>query len=342
MKPPVSEIAVPIPGQLYRGKQRLRIALVGLPNSGKSTLFSAVSATSVHAGELTGTDRAYGECRVQIGLDEADLIDLPSIPSLHHLRHDDRVALQYLLWGDQRPEIAAHDSAAPPAPFSPPDVIIQVMDATALDRHLELTMELSLLGLPVVLALNMIDQARTKGLHINTQRLSKLLGMPVVPTTALMGHGIAELFKTAVTAVRENVCPLPQPLSQHICEALKPLGTALNTPAIQQAFHVPHQLLVMQIASGDEYFLDELQQHFPSLVANVTRLREQAELQLPRPLAEEIHADRHHRAATLHEAVSRVGDPHTGRGWRYWLDELFLHPPFGLLGSLRRCLVRGV
>jgi ferrous iron transport protein B len=202
MKPNMTEIAVPIPGCLFRGKQRLRIALVGLPNSGKSTLFSTVSATSVHTGELTGTHRAYGECRIQIGLDEADLINLPSIASLHNLKHDDRVTLQYLLWGDQRPMIAAHDSDLPPAPFSPPDLIIQVVDATSLGRHLELTMELSLLGLPVVIALNMIV------------------------------------------------------------------------------------------------------------------------------------ADRHHRAASLFEAVSRLGDPHTGRGWRYWLDELFLHPHFGLIGSL--------
>lgn len=334
MKKPLNQVTVPVPSSPFRGKRRLRIALVGLPNSGKSTLFKAVSATSIRTGELTGTHNAYGECRVQIGLDEADLIDLPSIQSLHHLQHDDRAALQYLLWGDQRPIISAHDKEAPPAPFSPPDVIIQVMDATALDRHLELILELSLLGRPVVIALNMIDQARAKGLHINTRRLSKLLGMPVVPTTATMGHGIAKLFETAVAAVRDDLCPLPQPASQHICESLKPLAAALNQPELHEAFRVPHPFLLMQLAAGDEYFLDEIQQHFPAQLPELLRLRSEAEQNLPRTLAEEIHADRHHRAATLFEEVSRMGDPHTGRGWRYWFDELFLHPQWGLLGSL--------
>ncbi|MCK9532148.1 MAG: ferrous iron transporter B, partial [Gammaproteobacteria bacterium] len=74
--------------------------------------------------------------------------------------------------------------------------------------------------------------------------------------------------------------------------------------------------------------------HFPELQPRIAALREEAERQLPRPLAEEMHADRHHIAATLYESATRLGAPHEGKGWRYWLDELFLHPQWGLLGSL--------
>jgi ferrous iron transport protein B len=334
MKTPPHETAVPLRTPLFRGERRLRIALIGMPNSGKSTLFQAVSSTAVQTGELTGTHRAYRACTVQIGLDEAQLVDLPSVHSLHELPHDDLVTLQYLLWGDELPPVSLHEPGGPPAPFAPPDVIVQVIDATALERHLELTLELSQLGRPLVLALNMADEAWKKGLHINAKALSRQLGVPVVPTVALMGHGISDLFTAAVDTVRDAACPVAQPPSRHISKRLQPLGQALNRPAIHAAFRVPHPFLLAHVAADDRYFVGELRQHFPDQLDEFLKLRAEAELTLPRPLAEELHADRHHRAAMLFESVTRVGAPHEGRGWRYWLDELFLHPQFGLLGSL--------
>ncbi len=77
-----------------------------------------------------------------------------------------------------------------------------------------------------------------------------------------------------------------------------------------------------------------MQQHFPGCLPEVRRLLANAGKALPRPLPDELHADRHHRAATLFEAATRLGAPHEGRGWRYWLDELFLSPRWGFIGSL--------
>ena len=91
---PVIESTVPLRTPLFRGERRLRIALVGMPNAGKSTLFKAVSSASPLTSELAGTHRAYRECTVQVGFDEASVIDLPSIRSLHHLPPDDLDALK--------------------------------------------------------------------------------------------------------------------------------------------------------------------------------------------------------------------------------------------------------
>jgi ferrous iron transport protein B len=333
-QPPQPQFSVPLETPVFRGQKRLRIALVGMPNSGKSTLFDAVSSTAIHTGELANADHIYSECPVQIGFDEARLVSLPSIQSLNNLPHEDLVTLQYLLWGDELPLVSAHEAGVQPAPFAPPDVIIQVVDATALERHLELTIELSQIGKPMVLALNMMDVARKKGIHINSKTLSQQLGIPVVPTVALMGHGIPDLFTAAVHAVREGEYPHPQRPSDYIVRALQPLNTALHDAALQKAFHVSYSFLLMQVAANDSYFMAELGQHFPERMAQINRLRSDAETNMPRPLAEELHADRHYRVATIFESVTRLGPPQKSRNWRYWADELFLHPQWGLLGSL--------
>ena len=221
-----SVVALPLREPLFRGPRRLRIALVGLPNSGKSTFFAAVASTSVQRGALAGTHRAYDECAVQIGLDEARVIDLPSIRSPHHLASDDRAALKYLLWGDERPPVSRHEPDGPPAPFAPPDVIVQVLDATALEHHLELTLKLATFGRPLVIALNKMDEAEERGIYVNARELCARLGAPVVPTAAIKGHGIAELFRAAVHAVREGMRPHAQPPSAHITAALAPLAVA--------------------------------------------------------------------------------------------------------------------
>jgi len=326
--------SVPLHTPLFRGERRLRLALVGMPNAGKSTLFKAVSSTAPQSSRLAGMARAYDECTVQIGLDEAAVMDLPSFSTLQHLSAEELPTLKYLLWGDERPPVSNHDAGGPPAPFAPPDLIIQVVDATSLASHLELTLELGQLGRPVVVALNMMDEAWNKGLHINVRALSRQLGMPVVPVSALMGQGLAELFRAAVEAVRAASSPIPPPASKHLRDSLQPLSQALNDPAIHAAFRVPHAFLLRQFAAGDPFVVDELRQHFPLRLLELERLRTAASASLPRPLAEELHADRHHRAATLYEASIRMGAPHEGRGWRYWLDELFLHPQWGLIGSL--------
>lgn len=323
-----------LPAKLLRGKYRPRVALVGLPHGGKSTIFQAASSTQVHCGLLAGGDFPYEECMVEVGLDQASLVDLPAIRSLHEDDPASQLVLKYLLWGDCWPAIARHEGAQPENGFHAPDVLIQVIDATALERHLELSQELSLLGRPLVLALNRLDEAREKGIYINVRALSEQLGVPVIPTVAHMGKGISTLFAAAVEAVRNRACPVPQPPSPHIREALHGLNEVLAQPEILAAFRVPRPFLLMQIACNNPCYVQEMACHFPEVLADLQHACQQAEARLPRPLEEEIHADRHHRAAVFYEQVTRLGNAADQHGWKRLLDRVFLHPRWGLIGCI--------
>ncbi|MBL8395238.1 MAG: ferrous iron transporter B [Candidatus Accumulibacter sp.] len=327
----ISTIVLPQP--LLRGKRRARVALVGRRRTGRSSLFLAASSTSPQHRKLLRDGDAYDECLVDIGLEQLSLVDLPAVDSLHSLSERDGLLLKYLLWGDRWPPVAAHEAEQPAVPFNPPDVLIQVVDATALPRDLELTLELSLLGKPLVIALNRIDEARRKGLYVNAPALAERLGVPVLPTVAHMGLGVTELFAAALAVARDRTLPLAQTPSPHIASALEPLRELLDQPAVEEAFRVPRAFLLMQLAENNDYFLQELACHLPQLLPAVLAARRAAERRLPRPLSDELHADRHHRAALLFENVTRYGGAADAGRWPRLLDGVFLHPRWGLIGS---------
>lgn len=314
---------IPVPRRLLRGERRPQIALVGLPRAGKSTIFQAASSTAVDSGGLAGSTLAYSTCRINIGLEQADLVDLPSVRTFHDLADADRLVLMALFGGQPGK-----------GGFRAPDLLIQVVDATLLEPSLALSQELCELGKPLVIALNRLDEAREKGIYINIPALSEALGVPVVPTVAHMGKGIAGLFETALDTLRAATCPLPQSPSAHLRQALAPLDAILDLPALEAAFQVPRTLLLTQLAKGDTWFGAEMVRCFPALVPAIEEARAEAARQLPRPLAEELFADRHYRAAVLHERVTQLGHAAERGGWKRALDRIFLHPRWGLIGTL--------
>lgn len=334
MKAQTTITSIPLHGPLLRGGRRPRVALVGRQHTGKSTIFAAASSPVAQHERLAGQGGAYQECVVDVGLDQISLVDLPSIRSLQHLSEQDQVVLKYLLWGDHWPLIAGHEGEQPGAFFAAPDVLVQVVDATSLEQDLELSLELSLLGRPLLIALNHLDEARRRGLYINVRELSARLGVPVLPTIAHMGKGISALFAAVLAAARSQTCPLPQPPGKHLAEHLQRINRLIARPEIEAAFRVPRALMLAQLAENDDYFSRELVAHFPDVLPGLIAARSETAASLPRPLAEELHADRLLRAAQLYEAVTSARGPDSGARWRRWADELFLSPRWGLFGSL--------
>ncbi|WP_079434244.1 ferrous iron transporter B [Zoogloea sp. LCSB751] len=319
--PAVATIALPT--TLLRGARRPQVALVGLAQTGKSTIFQAASSTAVESGRLDGSTLGFDACQVNVGLEQASLVDLPSLRTLHDLDDADRLLLMALLRGEPGK-----------GGFKAPDVLIQVVDATALEPNLALAQELCQLGKPLVIALNRLDEARERGIYINVEALSAELGVPVVPTVAHMGKGIGMLFETALNAVRSKTCPLPQLPGVHLLKALAGLNAILDTPEVEAAFPVPRSLLLTQLAKDNTYFTAEMARLFPALLPAIQEARAEAARHLPRPLAEELFADRHYRAAALHEQVTRLGHAAEKAGWKRALDRVFLHPQWGFIGTL--------
>ncbi len=180
----------------------LTVALVGNPNTGKSTLFNALSGLRQHVGNYPGVTVEMKKGHFTHGEKRFDLIDLPGTYSLAARSPDELVAVDLLL--GRRPE------------EPPPDVILSIVDASNLDRHLYLTTQVMELGVPVVLAVNMIDVAASQGVSVDVVKLSAATGLPVVPVQANKGTGLTELkaalLKAADGRHAPNAPALPQQL----------------------------------------------------------------------------------------------------------------------------------
>lgn len=189
------------------------ILLVGNPNVGKSVFFSRLTGTHVIASNYPGTTVGFTRGRTAVGGEECEVLDVPGVYSLCPTSRADEVACGMLGEGD---------------------VVINVVDATNLERNLSLTLELMERGIPLVVALNMWDETAHRGIFIDAPLLEKMLGVPVVPTTALTGEGFSRL----VARLSEARAPSVRPLERE--ERWGAVGTLIDR--VQRLEHRHHTL----------------------------------------------------------------------------------------------------
>jgi ferrous iron transport protein B len=193
-------------------KATLVVALAGNPNSGKTTIFNALTGLRQKVANYPGVtvEKKTGRCKLPGGR-RVDVIDLPGTYSLISRSPDEQVAM----------EVLRGLRADTPAP----DVVIVVVDASNLQRNLYLVSQLIELGRPMVVALNMMDIARRRGLHLSPEKLSRELGVPVIPVVGHKRQGIEEL-KAAVA--KATVAPMPDwPLPHAMKEEVLLVGGGL-------------------------------------------------------------------------------------------------------------------
>ena len=194
----------------------IKIALAGNPNCGKTTMFNALTGANQYVGNWPGVtvEKKEGKLKDKSRADDITITDLPGIYSLSPYTLEEVVSRDYLLKDN-------------------PDVIIDLVDATNIERNLYLTTQLIETGIPVVIALNMADLIEKKGLKIDLKRLSMVLGCPIVETSALKKRGLDELIETAVKSAKKKEVGIPGAIFSEKIEALieEVKGCISNIPA---------------------------------------------------------------------------------------------------------------
>ena len=214
-------------------------ALAGNQNCGKTTLFNALTGSNQHVGNFPGVtvDQKSGEIR---GVKNASVVDLPGIYSLRPYTQEEIVSRDFIL-------------------NEKPDGIINIVDATNIERTLYLTLQLLELRTPMVLALNMMDEVNANGGSIDVRKMSKALGIPVVPISAARDEGVSELIDQAVQTVRAGT--LPQVTD--FCGADSPVHRCLHAVVHLIAdhadrLHIPARFCAAKLIEGDEALAERL------------------------------------------------------------------------------------
>jgi ferrous iron transport protein B len=282
----------------------LTVALIGQPNCGKSTLFNAVAGYRSATGNFAGTTVRLAWSQVRVNGSMVELVDVPGIYSLTASSPTESAAKQFLL-----------DSET--------DVIVNVLDASLLSRSLELTLELRELGIPMVVCLNMADEAQRKGIHVSAERLEKLLGLPVVETVASRGDGVHELFARVLTQPGRR----PQPTEalrwhRDVEEVVVRLEVQLEN-GHARAFP-PRRFTAVKLLESDNDVLAQVQ---PAARAASAQLRAELLASHGRPAESVVMSERHDRAMHLFEQAARVGRPE--KDPRLAVDSLLTHPLWG-------------
>lgn len=219
----------------------LVIALAGNPNTGKSTVFNALTGLRQHTGNWPGKTVLRAEGSYVHGGRRYNLIDLPGTYSLHAASSEEEVARDFLC-------------------FANPDATVVVADGTCLERNLNLALQVMEITDRVILCVNLIDEARRKKMHINFQKLGSELGVPVVPTAARNGEGLPKLMDAVSDVALGRVTP--KPVLVRYSEQVEAAVARLE-PKIREitGAHINSRWMALRLIDGDVKLLQAIRRY---------------------------------------------------------------------------------
>lgn len=272
----------------------MKFVLVGQPNSGKSTLFNQVCGYRAETGNFTGTTVSVTESKVRLAGEVVSLVDLPGTYTLAGTNPAEQVSFAYLT-----------NQAY--------DCIINVVDAAQLALGLDLTIELLEIRRPMILALNMIDEADRLGIRIDVEMLSQKLGIPVLPMIASKGRGIQPVFLQALKSGRAGL-PVNR---QHYTAGLEKAISTISPLITSQSNLFAEETLAIKLLEKD-----------PTVLASMQEIASRSDVQSLLASADfHLDRERHNLAETISAAVVLQGVRNLT--FRDKLDNYLLHPFWG-------------
>ncbi len=286
-------------------KRIIHIALVGNPNSGKSSLFNTFTGLNQKVGNFPGVtvDKKIGSTTISPTL-EASIIDLPGTYSLYPRRSDEWVAYRVLMQQDE----SLH-----------PDMVVLIADASNLKRNLLFASQIIDLKIPVVIALTMLDIARKKGIRVDVEELERALGVPVVPINPRKNKGIAQLKKTIeLTADEHYKVPARNFIELPAIAEVAVAGVKGLFPSISE-YRAVHYLINHESFSFDEVHQNKIESIEQASNFNHTKVQ-----------AEEI-LSRYHRIKQIMQHAVTEPDPSESKMVTERFDDVLLHRRWGYL-----------
>lgn len=288
----------------------LIVALAGNSNVGKSAIFNQLTGIDQIIGNWPGKTVERAEGLLQHKGLRIRIIDLPGIYSFSTYSME---------------EVVSRDFIA----LEKPDVVVNVIDASALERNLFLTLQLIELEVPMVIALNQVDLLEKKGLAVDAKKLGETLGIPVVATIAIKGKGIAELTDKIIEASVSRALPRPIRYGREVEERVEKMAVALN--GLDTGY--PARWTAIKLLEGDAGIARLVEKLNPAMLSMAKSLAEEIERMHGEPSSIVFTGERYQIADRIAREALTEKSPGSKKSLTEMLDDVALHPVFGYIAA---------